>query len=260
MRLRTPTRLIALCSLSALGLAWQHTACLCSWHINLAWVLAARQSLDDGNHWSGRAEAHFRRALELRTSSGAWMGLGYLALLREDPEATETAFQKALDIDRSQPLANLRLARMRLSEGHFDEAAAHYAAVGDAYSLVHLGDILAGSQPRKAQSLYESAIAFQPGIRLPHTQLGKLFRQDGRLDEALIQFKHALEADPGYGWSWYHVASTCLDAGRSQECLAWTRSARGKFPLDAELMTALQKLEVRARQAPPSADLRRQRF
>ncbi len=187
------------------------------------------------------------------------MGLGYLASLRRDPEAMQIAFQEALDIDRSQPLANLRLARKSLSEGRFDEAAAHYAAVGDAYSLVDLGDLLAASQPKRAQRLYESAIAFQPGIRLPRTQLGKLLRQEGHLDEALIEFKRALDADPAYGWSWFHTASTCLEAGRSEECLKWTKSARGRFPQDAELITALQRLEVRARQVPPSADLRRQR-
>ncbi len=187
------------------------------------------------------------------------MGLGYLALLRKDPEATEAAFQKALDIDREQPLANLTLAKMRLSEGHFDEAAAHYSAIGDAYSLVRLGDTLARSQPRKAQRFYEGAIASQPGIRVPHTQLGILFLKDGRLDEALIQFKQALDADPTYGWSWYHVASTCLEAGRPEECVDWTRSARDRFPHDAELTAALQRLEARARHARPNADLRRQR-
>ncbi len=186
------------------------------------------------------------------------MGLGYLASLREDPEAMETAFRKALDIDRFQPLANLRLARMRLSEGHFDEAAVNYAAVGDAYSLVHLGDILAGSQPRKAQSYYERAIACLPGIRVPHTQLGILFLKEGRLDEALIQFKQALDADPAYEWSWYNIASTKLEAGRFEECLDWTRSARGRFAQDKEFIAALQRLEVRARQAQPRADVRRQ--
>jgi tetratricopeptide (TPR) repeat protein len=144
-----------------------------------------------------------------------------------------------------------------MSEGRIDEAAAHYTAVCDAYSLVDLGDILAGSQPRRAQNYYERAIACQPGIRVPHSQLGKLFVKEGRLDAALIQFKHALDAAPEYGWSWYHIASTCLEAGRPQECVDWTSSARNRFPRDAELMTALQRLEARARQARPNADPRR---
>lgn len=254
------TRLIALCSICLLGLAWSHPAWLCSWNLNLAWVLATRQTVGDRNDCFGLPAACFGRALQRQARSGAWMGLGYLALLREDRETTETAFRKALDIDRSQPLANLTLGRMRLSEGRLDEAAAHCSAVRDAYGLVHLGDILAGDQPGRAQLLYEHAIAFQPAIRLPHTQMGKLFRQEGRLDEAMIEFELALDADPAYVWSWYHVASTCLEAGKPEECLDWIKSARSRFLRDTELTTALERLEVRAQHALPSADLRRQRY
>ncbi len=181
------------------------------------------------------------------------MGLGYLGSLRGDHKATETAFQKALEIDRFQPLANLELAKVRSSEGRFNEAVAHYSAVGDAYALVSLGDALAGSQPREALRLYKGAVAIQPGIRLPHTQLGKLFRQEGRLDEALIEFTLALDADPAYAWSWYLVATTCLEGGRPEECLDWIRSARRRFPSDTEFTPALQRLEIRARRTLPGA-------
>jgi tetratricopeptide (TPR) repeat protein len=256
MSLRTHRiRLIGLYSLCLLGLLALHPALLCSWNLNVGWVLAVGRS--QGNSRSGRPEARFRRALQLQPRSGAWLGLGYVALLQEDREATDAAFGKALDINRSQPLANLQLARIRLSEGRLDEAARHYSAVGDAYGLVRLGDTLAGSQPGRAQRLYESAIAVQPTIRLPHTQMGKLFQDEGRLDEAMVQFELALNADPGYVWSWYHVAGTYLDAGRPEKCLEWIDSAKSRFPLDPELTPALQRLELRARNA--LADSRRKR-
>jgi len=187
--------------------------------------------------------------LRFRNSTGAWTGLGYLAVRNQDREAKVRAFSSALALDHSQPLANLELARMYSEEARFGAAAEYYLAVGDALSLVHLGDLLSKSRPEEAIDLYKAAVAIRPDSRLPHTQLGKLFRQEGRLDEALTEFKQALEADPAYGWSWFHVAATCLDVGRPGELAGWISSARDRFASDTDLMAALTKLEARAPRA-----------
>ena len=261
MSLRTNrARLIALYSLCLLGIGWQYAASLCSWNLNLGWVLATRPRGNNSNLRLNRAEAHFRRAAQLRRDRvGAWIGLARLAQLRGDREGAQTVFQKALDIDRFQPLANFELAKIRSSEGNFNEAVAYYRAVGDVYAVVRLGDALAGNRPTEAERVYRDAISLQPGIRLPHTQLGRLLREEDRLEEALIEFRRALDVDPEYGWSWYLVATTCLEDGRPQECLDWIRLASDKFPLETELTVALQRLEVYARQTRPGEKFRRKR-
>jgi predicted Zn-dependent protease len=41
--------------------------------------------------------------------------------------------------------------------------------------------------------------------------------QDGRLDDAEDQFKHALKRAPGNGWSWYGLAELYKTRGKADE-------------------------------------------
>ncbi len=102
--------------------------------------------------------------------------------------------------------------------------------------------------PATAQKHFEDAIAADPSFVLAHRNLGGLFSSQGKVDDAVKQYREAGEW--GDGPSWVEAAQLLANAGRSEEALeacdyAIDRGERGTelWTLRGYLLIGAKKLE-----------------
>lgn len=149
----------------------------------VTWEEEVKSNSDDSWNWTG-------------------LGLAYLDANRSD-EARE-AFQKALDLDKENWLANFQYGLL-LSESDSEKAnqyltRASQLAPPESSVVVFtaLGDQLyAEGNYKKARQSYAKAVAILPGVFEARIGLGRSLQAMGENELALEQYKKALQLNPG---------------------------------------------------------------
>ena len=68
----------------------------------------------------------------------------------------------------------------------------------------------------KAEGLFKKAIGTSAGetFAQPYYNLGNLYRDKGRIDDAIIQFKKAIEVDPTFPFAYQNLATVYINNKR----------------------------------------------
>ena len=123
--------------------------------------------------------------------------MGRTAELEGDLDTAMAAYNEALKNDPHRADANQRLAVVHDRMGEFRESAAYYAkalaaAPGDAEIFCDKGySLYLQRRWAEADVCLRQAIALKPRLARAHNNLGLLLARDGKVDEALAEFRAA---------------------------------------------------------------------
>jgi tetratricopeptide (TPR) repeat protein len=84
------------------------------------------------------------------------------------------------------------------------------------------------------ETLWRATIAKNPISWLAHNNLGYVLRQNGQVDEAIIQYQKALEIDPEYAKAHYNLGNALFQKGRVDEAMEHYQKALKIQPQYAE--------------------------
>ncbi len=135
------------------------------------------------------------------TRADVAVGLGFALYQSGDRAAARTEWERALSLDAKSVEAHVNLGNLAYETGDFDDAIARYRAAIDADSLasdayVNLAQVhLDQKQFQLAAGVLESAKAVAPGNAAVRYRLGVAFAELGGRENALGEFKRALELD-----------------------------------------------------------------
>jgi len=137
---------------------------------------------------------------------------------KKDPKAAEASLRKAIDLDKTNSDALVKLGKVQIAEGSTDEALATYQqSIKDNPREITLY-VLAGelfeakSDWDGAKSMYQQALNIQPDNPLASNNLAYvMLQQGGNVDVALSMAQSARRGMPDsssaadtLGWAYYH--------------------------------------------------------
>jgi len=177
-------------------------------HDNLALALVELGRLDE-------AAAQFRTSLEIAPRAEIHSDLGFtLARLGKADEA-RAEYRKALALDPSCASAHFNLAVALVQDGKLGEAESHY---------------------RKALPGRPTAEA--------HNGLGYVLAREDRTDDALAEFRKAIEIDPKFAPAYNNLADTLVKQGKLEEAEPYYQRSLEAKP-SAAVSNALASLRRR---------------
>jgi tetratricopeptide (TPR) repeat protein len=134
----------------------------------------------------------FQRYVADRPASGVGQFmLGMSAWKAGDLAIAEQAFDAALAIDPNHVKSLMNLARVRIEQKRSDEAIA----------------------------LLTRASGIQPGTGEVHRLLGRAYRAQGKADEAVDAYRHAIDLDGQDAWSMNNLGLILLEQQQAEEAL-----------------------------------------
>jgi Flp pilus assembly protein TadD len=83
-------------------------------------------------------------------------------------------------------------------------------------------------------SLWSDTLQVSPRSMIAHNNLGNVFAQRGRVDEAMVQYQEALAINPAYAVTHYNLGVAFMQKGRVDEAIAQYQEALKIDPEDAE--------------------------
>jgi len=149
------------------------------------------------------AISSFRRALDNDPDlEAAHVNLGIALAGRGDVQEGMAHLRRALEIEPGDPAAHYNLGSALAGLGRVDEAVASFRkaveADPDHYDAhVSLGIALAQRDPQEATAHFREAQRIAPGNPTAYYDLGITLAGQGRLDDAILQVRRAIEIDPG---------------------------------------------------------------
>jgi len=150
-------------------------------HNNLALALVDLGRLEE-------AASHFERSLEIEPKAEIYSDLGFTLARLGNSEAARADYQKALELDPKCASAHYTLAVTFVQEGTFGEAESHY----------------------------RQALAAKPTAET-HNGLGYALARQGRTDEAVAEFRKAIDVDPKFTPAYNNLAETLAQQGKLEE-------------------------------------------
>ncbi len=163
-------------------------------HNNLALALVELGRL-------GEAARHFERSLELQPKAEIYSDLGFTMARLGKADDARANYQKALGLDRNCTSAHFNLAVMAAQAGAFQEAEAHYRA----------------------------ALPGRPTADT-HNGLGYVLARQRRPDDAIAEFRKAIESDPKFTPAYNNLAETLAEQGRLEEAERTYRRSLAERP------------------------------
>jgi tetratricopeptide (TPR) repeat protein len=134
------------------------------------------------------AASHFKTSLEIEPRAEIFSDYGFTMARMGNPKEAVAAYVKALELDPSSASAHFNLAVVFVHAGKYPEAEAHY---------------------RKALAGKPSAEA--------HNGLGYALSRQDRADEAIQEFRTAIEADASYTPAYNNLAEALAGQGKFEE-------------------------------------------
>lgn len=140
------------------------------------------------------AEAHYRESLAIEPQPAIYSDLGFVLERQGLAEEAEEYYQKALALEPESASANYNLAASLASQGDFKTAEKHFliALAADPNARAHtgLGYVLAQTERvDEAIKHLSLAIELEPESPGAYDQLGMIFIEQGRLEEAAATYR-----------------------------------------------------------------------
>jgi tetratricopeptide (TPR) repeat protein len=142
----------------------------------------------------------------------------------------EILFSHALAVTKNNGIAHnilgvalARQGRQAEALANFQEAIRIYPCWVGAYN--NLGGLLDDTgKPEEALVEYRKAMQWDPmqldpNQPLLHDNIGRVFVELSRYDEAMSQFKEAARLDPAYPWPYFQMGKVLLEQGRDAEAV-----------------------------------------
>lgn len=159
-------------------------------------------NLGIAEHQAGRpddAEQSLRRAIALRPGlAQAHHNLGVVQRERSELDAALESFRQAVACDPGYAKAWLELGRLHRQRDAPDDALASLARAADLPDASEEAGQIEQARGRygAAAGHYEACLRRDPARTATRLTLGFCLQEDGRLDDALHQYRQALAADP----------------------------------------------------------------
>ena len=189
----------------------------------------------------------------------AWVTLGQAARAAARPADAEQAYQQAIRLDGTNPIARMGLGELLLLSGRAAEAIPHFELAirrQPAMASAHLGlGSALACLGRTAQALphYERALALRP--RSPEAEFATAFAlaRLGRPQEAERRYRRALVLRPDFAAVWMNLGSLLRDQGREAFAEAALQRA---VELRPDMITGWLNLAIleRERRRPDQAE------
>lgn len=160
-------------------------------HNNLALALVELGRLDE-------AAKHFRRSLELEPKAEIYSDLGFVVARLGRSDEALADYRKALELDPHCASAHFNMAVVSVTAGKYGDAESHY----------------------------REALETRPNAET-YNGLGFVLARQSRLDEAVAQFRKAIETDPKYTPAFNNLADTLEKQGKLDEAETHYRRSLG---------------------------------
>jgi len=162
------------------------------------------------------AAAHWKRSLELEPKPEIYSDYGFALARLGKPQEAQSAYRKALELDPECASAHFNLAVGALQAGELAEAEGHY----------------------------RTALRTKPNAET-YNGLGYVLAAQGRVDEAIAEFRKAIEANPKYTPAYNNLAANSAKQGNLEEAAEYYRRSLEERPsasVHTDLGVVLRKL------------------
>jgi Flp pilus assembly protein TadD len=163
-------------------------------HNNLALALVELGRLEE-------AAGHYKASLELEPKAEIYSDLGFVMARLGYRDEARADYQKALEMDPNSASAHFNLAVTFVQAGAFGEAEAHY----------------------------RQALAGRPTAET-HNGLGYVLAREGRTDEAIAEFRKAIDVDPKFTPAYNNLADTLAKQGKLEEAVHYYELSLAEKP------------------------------
>jgi tetratricopeptide (TPR) repeat protein len=163
-------------------------------HNNLALALVELGRLEE-------AASHFKRSLELEPRAEIFSDLGFTMARLGKPEEARKYYQKAIELDPDCASAHFNLAVAFVQAGNF----------------------------REAESQYRQALPGKPSAAT-HNGLGFALARQSRTDEAVAEFRAAIDADPKFTPAYNNLADALVRQGNLEEAARYYERSLAEKP------------------------------
>ncbi len=196
------------------------------------WLELAEAELRTGR--LGDAREHFEQALATdRSSVRARLGLGQTEIAAGDFSAALRVLRAASTLRPGVREIEQALGLAYRGRGDADEADDHLRRATRARPL-----------GRSVESPWLERVAAASLGAQGHATRGRQARDQGRLDEAIVHFRRALEAAPGVPVHYRRLGGALLQNGAAQEARAVLAAGIDRFPDHPGLILELAKAEA----------------
>jgi Flp pilus assembly protein TadD len=163
-------------------------------HNNLALALVELGRLEE-------AAGHFKTSLDLEPRAEIYSDLGFTMARLGKSEEARADYQKALELDPNCASAHFNLAVTFVQAGKFGEAESHY----------------------------RQALPARPTAET-HNGLGYVLARQGRTDEAVAEFRKAIDVDPKFTPAYNNLAEALVVQGKLDEAASCYRRSLAEKP------------------------------
>jgi len=164
----------------------------------------------------------FYRLLAVVNLNETWLGVSKSP--KESLENATELLQKVLAIDDNDPDAHGVLCQVYTHKREYDKAMSEAERgitldPGSCWAIFRYAQVLNHvSRTEQAIPLFEKAIRLNPlGPALFYSNYGIALRDTGRIEDAIIALKKAIERAPNYLWAHLHLSAAYVMIGREQE-------------------------------------------
>ncbi|MEU6364542.1 tetratricopeptide repeat protein [Streptomyces sp. NPDC046931] len=153
------------------------------------------------SHSAPPADSKAASAVQKRQDANTLLQAAILQEQYHDTAGAARTYRRVLDLDPRNKVAWYNLGVIAQREGRTADAHEAYdkaLKLDPAYApaLFNEALLLKSSDPDRATTLLERAIAATPGASTAHLQLGRILAKKGRDREAAAEFRRAVAADP----------------------------------------------------------------
>jgi Flp pilus assembly protein TadD len=163
-------------------------------HNNLALALVELGRLEE-------AAGHFKRSLEIEPRAEIYSDLGFTMAQLGKSEAARADYEKALELDPKCASAHFNLAVTFVQAGEFGEAESHY----------------------------RQALAGKPTAET-HNGLGYVLAREGRTEEAVAEFRKAIDVDAKFTPAYNNLAEALVKQGKLEEAEQYHKRSLAEKP------------------------------
>ena len=176
-----------------------------------------------------------------------------------NPVGAIEQFRAAVKADPKEPDVHFGLGYLLWGHKQYAEAAQEFEAElannpNQSQALACLADThMQMNHPELAEPLLEKAIRIDPGIELAHLDLGILYNDAGRRDDALREFKIAEKISPNDGNVHWRLGRFYRETGKKEEAKAEFDQTRSL--LKAANVPLVSRLHGEQKGAKPAAEV-----